>query len=129
MLVLTRKMGESVDIDGGTVTVTVLRVDGKQVKLGLVAPSDMAVHRAEVATKIREAGEDPAVRLERDVEPAPTAKAKRPKGQHPWRRSWLWGGAAQRLNEEAMRMHREDQAVADAEEKRERENAAKGIET
>lgn len=127
MLVLTRKMGESVDIDGGTVTVTVLQVDGKQVKLGLVAPADMAVHRAEVATKIREAGEDPGVRMVRAT-PEQPAKPVKPAKEHPWRRGWrIWSAASERLAEEARRMRREDDAVADAEERR--EAAAKGIKT
>lgn len=51
MLVLTRRIGESVVIGGG-VTVTVLRVKGNQVRLGTDAPDEVAVHRKEVYEKI-----------------------------------------------------------------------------
>lgn len=112
MLVLTRKMGQSVDIDCGTVTVTVLQVNGSQVKLGLVAPADMAVHRAEVAVKIRDAGSAPV----------PIARP----GKYPWRRTRQSPSANERLTQEAQRMHREDEAAASAEERREREEAARG---
>ena len=44
MLILTRRVGESVVI-GGDVTVTVLGVKGNQARLGINAPRDIAVHR------------------------------------------------------------------------------------
>ena len=46
MLILTRRLGESVKI-GDEVTVTVLGVKGSQVRLGFAAPKDVAVHRAQ----------------------------------------------------------------------------------
>jgi carbon storage regulator len=46
MLILTRRVGESVNI-GDDVQVTVLRIDGNQVRLGVAAPKAIAVHRAE----------------------------------------------------------------------------------
>jgi carbon storage regulator len=53
MLVLTRKPGEKIVIDGGIV-VTVLEVRGNKVRLGIDAPEDVSVHRGEVAQRIKE---------------------------------------------------------------------------
>lgn len=47
MLVLTRKAGESIVI-GENVVVTVLEIRGGQIRLGVDAPRDVSVHRAEV---------------------------------------------------------------------------------
>ncbi len=47
MLILTRRLGESVKIDD-EVTVTVLGIKGSQVRLGFAAPRHVAVHREEV---------------------------------------------------------------------------------
>jgi len=51
MLVLSRKPGESVNI-GDEVRITVLSISGKQVRIGIEAPSDIAVHREEIYNKI-----------------------------------------------------------------------------
>jgi len=51
MLVLTRKVGESIQI-GENVRVTVLSIQGKNVKIGIQAPIDVAVHREEIYEKI-----------------------------------------------------------------------------
>ena len=51
MLILTRRVGESVMI-GDEVTVTVLGVKGNQVRLGVNAPKDVAVHREEIYQRI-----------------------------------------------------------------------------
>lgn len=56
MLVLTRKSGDGIRI-GDAVVVTVLEVRGKQVKLGITAPSDLSVHRDEIYRMIREQNE------------------------------------------------------------------------
>jgi carbon storage regulator len=50
VLILTRRTDESFLIDDGTriVRVTVLRVRGNHVKLGVTAPRDLEVHRAEI---------------------------------------------------------------------------------
>ena len=52
MLILTRRVGESVVI-GNEVTVTVLGVKGNQVRLGINAPKDVAVHREEIFERIK----------------------------------------------------------------------------
>lgn len=51
MLILTRRVGESVMI-GDEVTVTVLGVKGNQVRLGVNAPRNVAVHREEIYQRI-----------------------------------------------------------------------------
>ena len=53
MLILTRKQGESVAI-GDEIQVTVVEIQGKQVKLGVKAPREIAVHRQEIYEKIQE---------------------------------------------------------------------------
>ena len=47
MLVLTRKAGEKVVIDG-SITVTVLSVDGNKIRIGISAPPDVRIDREEV---------------------------------------------------------------------------------
>ena len=53
MLILTRRIGETLMI-GGDVTVTVLGVKGSQVRMGVNAPKDVAVHREEIYERIRQ---------------------------------------------------------------------------
>ncbi len=52
MLILTRRVGETVMI-GNEVTVTVLGVKGNQVRIGVNAPKDVAVHREEIYERIK----------------------------------------------------------------------------
>src|ERR1700688_1073431 len=59
MLILTRRVGETLMI-GNDVTVTVLGVKGNQVRIGVNAPKDVAVHREEIFERIkREQDQDP----------------------------------------------------------------------
>ena len=53
MLILTRKTRESLLV-GDDVEITVLSVRGSQVKLGVNAPKDIAVHRQEIYQKIKD---------------------------------------------------------------------------
>jgi len=52
MLILTRREGESLRI-GEDVTVTILRVKGSQVRIGVNAPKDVAVQREEISERMR----------------------------------------------------------------------------
>lgn len=51
MLILTRRVNETLMI-GSEITVTVLGVKGHQVRLGVNAPKDVAVHREEIFERI-----------------------------------------------------------------------------
>ncbi len=52
MLILTRRVGESVVI-GGDVTITVLGVKGNQARIGVNAPKEITVHREEIHERIK----------------------------------------------------------------------------
>ena len=52
MLILTRRVGETLMV-GDEVTVTVLGVKGNQVRIGVNAPKEIAVHREEVYDRIK----------------------------------------------------------------------------
>ncbi len=53
MLILSRKIGESIVIDG-RITVKVVRLAGDVVKLGIIAPPEVPVHRQEVYEEIQQ---------------------------------------------------------------------------
>lgn len=53
MLILTRKIGETIRINDD-ISVTVLGVNGMQVRLGIEAPEGVAVHRQEIYERIQE---------------------------------------------------------------------------
>lgn len=52
MLVLSRKLGESIVIDG-RITVKIIRIEGELVKVGIDAPLEVPVHRQEVYDEIQ----------------------------------------------------------------------------
>ena len=60
MLILTRRVGETLMV-GDDVTVTVLGVKGNQVRIGINAPKDVAVHREEIYQRIRQEQEQGSV--------------------------------------------------------------------
>ncbi len=53
MLVLTRKLGESIAIDDN-IKIVVVQIKGKQVRLGIKAPRETKIHREEVYQAIQD---------------------------------------------------------------------------
>jgi carbon storage regulator len=53
MLILTRKLGESIAI-GDDITITFLEIKGKQLRIGIEAPKHVSVHRDEIYQAIQE---------------------------------------------------------------------------
>lgn len=51
MLILTRRVGETIMI-GDDVTVTVLGIQGNQIRIGVNAPNDVSIHREEIYRRI-----------------------------------------------------------------------------
>lgn len=52
MLILTRRIGETLMV-GDDVSITILGVKGNQVRVGINAPKDIAVHREEIYQRIK----------------------------------------------------------------------------
>ena len=50
MLVLSRKLGETIVIDG-EIRVTIVKIDRNQVRIGIEAPKEVAIYREEIAPK------------------------------------------------------------------------------
>ncbi len=53
MLVLTRKVGESINI-GDNIKISIMDVKGRSVRVGVEAPRSMSIHREEIYSKIQE---------------------------------------------------------------------------
>jgi len=66
LLILTRKLGESITI-GDEIKVTVLGVFGRQVRIGIEAPSKVVVHREEIYVKIQEENRKAAKSVKKDL--------------------------------------------------------------
>ncbi len=59
MLILTRRVGETLMV-GDDVKVTVLGVKGNQVRIGIEAPREVAVHRQEIYERIQAEADEPS---------------------------------------------------------------------
>ncbi|RLA65096.1 MAG: carbon storage regulator [Epsilonproteobacteria bacterium] len=57
MLVLTRKLGESIAIDDH-IKIVVVQIKGKQVRLGIKAPKETKIHREEVYKSIQDQNQE-----------------------------------------------------------------------
>jgi carbon storage regulator len=57
MLILSRKLNESIIIDG-RIIVKIMRVDGEVVKIGIEAPKEVPVHRQEVYAEIQKSNQE-----------------------------------------------------------------------
>ena len=68
MLYLTRKVGESVVING-SIEVTVIEVRGRSVRLGFTFPSDATVLRREIYDRVREENEAAAAGARKALDP------------------------------------------------------------
>lgn len=81
MLILSRKPGESIVIDG-RITIKIVRLEGDMVKVGIEAPRDVPVHRQEVYDEIqasnKEALTEQGKKLPKINPPADTAADKNP---------------------------------------------------
>ena len=56
MLVLSRRPDEKIIIGDGLVTITIVSVDGRKVRVGIEAPKGLSVHREEVLAQIKSKG-------------------------------------------------------------------------
>ena len=61
MLILSRKSGESIVIDG-RIKITIIRVEGEAVKVGVEAPAEVPVHRQEVYDEIQRSNQQAITR-------------------------------------------------------------------
>jgi carbon storage regulator len=75
MLILSRKIGETIVIDG-RIHVTVMRVEGDVVKLGIAAPAEVPVHRKEVYEEIQRSNQQA---LTKQSTALPKLTARQPK--------------------------------------------------
>ncbi len=67
MLILTRKVGQRIRI-GDDIEIAVLEVNGRQVRIGIKAPTGLPVHREEVYQRIQEENLKAAQSLKEDLE-------------------------------------------------------------
>ena len=78
MLILSRKSGESIVIDG-RIHVKIVRVEGEAVKIGIEAPLEVPVHRREVYEEIQRSNQQALTRQSVELPKLPLAAAAKPK--------------------------------------------------
>lgn len=66
MLVLTRKPGESLRI-GDDIRITVVEIDGSNIKIGIDAPRSVSIYREEVYLRIKEENQAAVAKTEVDM--------------------------------------------------------------
>ena len=66
MLILTRKLGESINI-GEDIKISVLGIHGRQVRIGIDAPMNVVVHREEIYVKIQEENRKASGSISKDL--------------------------------------------------------------
>lgn len=66
MLILTRKLGESIIIEDN-IKITVVDINKQQIKLGIDAPKNVTIYREEIAMKIKEENQLPSASVIIDV--------------------------------------------------------------
>lgn len=66
MLILTRRAGESLHI-GDNIKVTVISIQGRQVRLGIDVPDEMLVYRKEVYLRIKNENQEAAQTSDNDI--------------------------------------------------------------
>ncbi|MDR1359611.1 MAG: carbon storage regulator CsrA [Deltaproteobacteria bacterium] len=66
MLILTRRTGESLHL-GENIKITVLGIQGKQVKFGILVPDDIVVYREEVYLRVKEENRQAALAENTDL--------------------------------------------------------------
>ncbi|NCN41741.1 carbon storage regulator CsrA [bacterium] len=76
MLVLTRKIGETITIDDN-IKITVVQIKGKQVRVGIDAPKETKIYREEVYTAIQEENRAALNSMSGDLEKLRTNKVKK----------------------------------------------------
>ena len=82
MLILSRKPGETLVIDG-KIRVKVIRVEGDVVKLGVEAPAEVSIHRQEVYDEIQRTNKEAITAPQRELPRLPgSQKEKNKQSQH-----------------------------------------------
>ena len=66
MLILTRKVGESIRINEN-ICITIVELDGRSIKIGIEAPKEISIHREEVFLRIKEENQSAAGGSDQDL--------------------------------------------------------------